>query len=78
MTEQEFYEEIFKLGLTIINHGDGEKAVGHPKFANPLLWFNDEEEYQGSVTLKSINVPLYTAEQIKQATVLVDAYLRGK
>ena len=43
MTEQEFYEEIFKVGLTIINHGDGEKAVGHPKFANPLLWFNDEE-----------------------------------
>jgi len=77
MTEQEFYEEITKLGLTIIIHGDGEKAIGHPVFANPLLWFNDEEEYRGSVTLKSINIPLYSAEQIKHASILVDTYLGG-
>lgn len=74
---REFRESIFELGLTTIDNEDGEKAVGHPICTNPLLLFNDEEEYRGSVTVKSINISLYSEKQIKEALLLVEDYLGG-
>lgn len=78
MEEREFIDSIRELGLMLVRCPDGEKAIGHPEFANPLLWFNDTETYRGSVTVKSINHSLYTDRQILYSIELVDNYLGGR
>lgn len=53
-------------------------SVGKREFSNPLLWFDprtEEKDYTGSVTVKSINVGLYSSEEVYVALNLVNSFL---
>lgn len=79
MKFNEFSNELKKLGLSLCWDVNKEFiSVGNPNFANPIIWFNpriEKSDYTGSVTVKSINAPLFTGEQIRRALQLVDELL---
>ncbi|WP_143804810.1 hypothetical protein [Paraliobacillus ryukyuensis] len=80
MDINKLYDELGKLGLgTVWDADDKNVSIGNPSFANPLLWFNaytKKEDYHGTISIKSINAPLFTGEQIKKSLYLVDTFLQ--
>ncbi len=78
MEIKELYMKLGKIGLGVVWDIDLKHAsVGIPEIANPLLWFDAyTEEYQGNVRVKSINVPLFSEVQIREALLLVDEFLQ--
>lgn len=76
MKLKELQEKLAKLGLGMVWDIDKKNvSVGNPAFANPLLWVNAYDEYDGSVRVKSINIPLYTESQVRGALLLVDEFM---
>lgn len=78
MTVQELNAELNKLGLGVVWDADRQKArVESRSFANPIIHFDAyQKEYTGTISVKSINTPLFTASQIKKAIEAVDAFLK--
>jgi hypothetical protein len=78
MNIKELSTELNKINLRIVWSSCGKRVcVGSPRFANPLLWINVyEEDYQGNVRVKSINIQLFTEKQIKKALMLVDEFMQ--
>lgn len=79
MTLAELNQKLNALGLNLT--WDGRRSiliVGNPAFANPLLMLNPylpREEYTGTLSVKSINIALFTETQIKHAIMYVDHFL---
>lgn len=79
MTLEELYTEINELKLSVIWDIDTTRfSIGNPSFANPILWvdaYMDHRYYEGTVSVKAINVPLFSTEQIQGALILADKFL---
>ncbi|MCL1700757.1 hypothetical protein [Lysinibacillus sp. Bpr_S20] len=81
MTYNEFCNKIANLGLSITIHNDSLWSVGYKRIANPMLYFNpliEEENYDGNITVKSINVRMFNANELKKTLILIDELLLTK
>lgn len=75
---EKLIQKLSLLGLCLTDYSDGSYSVNHPAFANPLLFFgnyNTGKFYNGTVEVKSININLFSPEQIVGAIQAVDCYL---
>ena len=78
MTQTELIQELNKVGLVLRSYSDKEWAIGVSRFANTMMGFNPQievEEYTGGVNFKTINSRLFTGDEIKSASELVDEFL---
>lgn len=79
LTFDELGKHLADIGLSLC--WDAQKewiSIGKIEFANPMLWFNprtEEKDYTGTVKVKSINVGLFSEEQVYIALRLVNSFL---
>jgi len=81
MTYIEFCNKIANLNLSITIHNDTLWSVGYKRIANPMLYFNplmEEDDYDGNVSVKSINARMFNADELKQVLILIDELLLTK
>lgn len=81
MTYIEFCNKIANLDLSIKIHNDDLWSIGYKRIANPMFYFNpltEEEDYDGNVSVKSVNVRMFNADELKQVLVLIDELLLTK
>lgn len=78
MNKQELITELNKLDLVLKIYSDESWAVGTSRFANIMMAFNPKmssDDYYGHVKFKIINARLFTGEQIKGASEILDTFL---
>jgi len=81
MTYLEFCNKIANLDISITIHNDTLWSVGYKRIANSMLYFNPltgEEDYDGDVSVKSINARMFNADELKQVLILIDELLLTK
>lgn len=79
LTFDQLTEKLGSVGLSLCWDANQEWiSVGKREFANPMLWFNPrmkEKDYNGSVTVKSINIGLFSKDEVHTALMLVNSFL---
>ncbi|MGG0667846.1 hypothetical protein ABE073_04870 [Lederbergia citrisecunda] len=78
MNKYDLLTELNKLGLILKPYSDEQWTVGSSEFANIMMGFNprlSEDDYSGGVTFKVINAGLFTGDQIKGASKIVNRFL---
>jgi hypothetical protein len=79
MTKEELVIKLDKFGLVLrTTFCDNVWLIGASRFANAMMSFNPllpVNEYNGEVTFKVINAPLFTWEQIKGASEIVHEFM---
>lgn len=78
MTYSEFFNELGEWNLTVKNYGNDTWGIGYEKIANTMLFFKyniPPEEYNGNITVKAVNAPVFLASELKEALSLVNELL---
>lgn len=80
MTFKSLSSKMNILGLVVVREREGGLFSVAPKgIANKMLFFNvniPASAYNGNVTVKAINVNLFTAQRLHKALILVDEFLQ--
>lgn len=71
---QKLIEKLYKIGLSLVDYENGMFSIKRRDIANPLMFFNVNEEYTGTVKVKSININLYTPEQVWKSLGYVETF----